>query len=139
MTFLGSTLAALRRPPTPEEGPDPARRRFLVGLGVAGGLAVAAPILLRSERAEAALATPSLLERIDAPEAADGVELAQYDPYWRRRHHMRRERRRHMRRYDRRGPPVPMHRVRPGRVAWRCRHDRWFRRHNRRLCHRFGW
>ena len=143
MSWFGN-FAAVRRAPASEEGPDPSRRRFLVGLGVAGGLAVVAPMLFRPERAEAALVTPSpsLIEEMDAaPEGPEDVELAQYHRRHRRGRHHRRDMRRHYRRGRRHygGRPVPMHRVPRREIGWRCRNSRRFRLQNRRLCHRFGW
>lgn len=98
--------------------PEHSRRRFLVGLGVAGGLAVVAPALLRVTSADAA-------ETSDQGDAMDeGYEIAQRRDDRRDRRDNRRDRRRResRRRYNRRD------------VVRSCRRDPRFRRNNRNLC-----
>ncbi|UIJ72217.1 twin-arginine translocation signal domain-containing protein [Aurantimonas sp. HBX-1] len=104
--------------------PEPSRRQFLVGLGVAGGLAVVAPALLRATPAAAAEPMPAPGPLADA-DADDGYEVAQrWDDDRRYRRYRRRRRRHDRRRYDRRD------------FARRCRRDPRFRRDNRNLCRR---
>ncbi|MBB4003475.1 twin-arginine translocation signal domain-containing protein [Aurantimonas endophytica] len=99
------------------------RRRFLVGLGVVGGLAVAAPSLLRATPASAAEPAPGpLAEDEDSYEVAqrwDDRRRRRDDRRWDRRDRRRRESRR---RYSRRD------------FARRCQRDPGFRRNNRNLC-----
>lgn len=99
---------------------EQSRRRFLVGLGVAAGLAAVAPALLRVTSAEAA-------EPSDQGDATDeSYEIAQRRDERRRddRSDNRRDRRRpeSRRRYNRRD------------VIRSCRRDPRFRRNNRNLC-----
>ncbi len=100
------------------------RREFLAGLGAAGGLAIASRMLVDQARAEP--------ETAELPADEDGdVELTQlYEP----------DRGRRRRRFD---DDWDYHdrgrfhrRARRREVAYWCRHDRVFRRRNRRLCRR---
>ena len=98
--------------------PDPARRRLLVGLGVAACAASIGSLSFGGDARAASLASEGdLLDRIDdIADAADGdVELAHYTGY--RHRHNRRSRRRERRR----------------RRRYDCGNRR-FRRNNPRLC-----
>ena len=88
--------------PPEEDTVAPSRRRFLIGLGVAGGLALVAPSVILTAPADAAEPDPD-------PALPDGeddgsYEVAQYrdDRRRRRRRRRRQRRRRRDRRQDRR-------------------------------------
>ena len=107
--------------------PGLSRRRFLVGFGVVGGLAIVAPALLRASPAAAAEPAPGPL----ADAADESYEVAQrwddrrdrrHDRRWDRRDRRDRRRRESRRRYNRRD------------LVRACQRDPRFRRDNRNLC-----
>lgn len=89
--------------PPDEDTVEPSRRRFLIGLGVAGGLALVAPTVILTAPADAAEPDPDS----DLPDGEDdgSYEVAQRRDDRRRRRRRRRnrrERRRDLRRRRRR-------------------------------------
>ncbi|NDV88887.1 hypothetical protein GTW51_19560 [Aurantimonas aggregata] len=109
---------------TPAPAAELSRRRFLVGLGVVGGLAVVAPSLLRAAPAAAAEPLPApgpLADAEDSYEVAQRWDDRRYRRDYRRRDRRRRESRR---RYNRRD------------FVRSCQRDPRFRRNNRDLCRR---
>ncbi|KKN48989.1 hypothetical protein LCGC14_0647310 [marine sediment metagenome] len=115
----------------PDDFCEPSRRRFLVGLGIAGSLAVVAPALLTVGPADAA--EPA------SADAEEGFDIAQRREERRRREDHRddrRDNRRRERRDDRRRERRGRRRMGRRDLERRCRGDRRFRRENRRLCRR---